>query len=79
VRKLCQGFSHLADSREEGRKRITNFEVRMWEISLNPMGNGIIRKQRRGLRVMAERHSWDVTATYEDTGMSRVIHSFARR
>jgi hypothetical protein len=20
---------------------------------------------------MAERHSWDVTATYEDTGMSR--------
>jgi hypothetical protein len=51
VRKLCQGFSHLADSREEGRKRITNFEVRMWEISLNPMGNGIIRKQRRGLRV----------------------------
>jgi hypothetical protein len=27
--------------------------------------------QRRGVRVMAERHSWDVTATYEDTGMSR--------
>jgi hypothetical protein len=29
-------ISHLADSREEGRKSITNFEVRLWEIPTAP-------------------------------------------
>jgi len=48
------GFPHLAVLRQAGRKSITNFEVRLWEISLNPMGNGIIRNQRRELRVIAE-------------------------